>query len=406
MPPKPPRSTVFISHSSRDRTLADGLYQALTRWGDLECWMDNFDLSPEAGSFPEQIVAALQSSGALVLVDRFAARQSDYVRRELQTAGDLQIPVVRCRLDAALPPSRVRLSHSWLRLRVLMQLRRRSLGAAGLLAVLLIALAVVLFIFGTQVVPALARADLRNLPAAFRPTATTTPTPDPSLPEVAAPFHFRPSSLIYDAAFTDVAFDGRLDEGKLYSNSQPRVDLLTITQHNGLLAIDFPSTCPDWSVWWECRLWLTSPSFAQKGMEYFGVRARLNLGNFMRGIAVALANNLPDENLVGYGWYFTDRVMAFQHSPPELPEPDFNTLVTLDNHWHAYEILRDPQTFTWYYYIDGQLVGSHTPDNGAAWNIANLRVTIISLTTKLNDPNGTQTIETNFEIERILVGSF
>ena len=405
MPAKSPQ-TVFISHSSRDRQVTEELYQALKKRGDLDCWMDNYDLNAEGGAFPAQIVSALQRAGALALVDTPASRASDYVQRELQTARDLQIPVLRYRVKEPQPAWQTRLAIGWLRLRLQVQLQRGFLSAAGVLALLLIALALVLYVFGTQVAPRINPDSLRDLPAAFRPTPTPTATPDPADPAVAAPFHFRPAALTFQEEFNDPAYENKVNEQELSFSFQSDRSLATISQRAGSLVLNAPLECLDSKNFDNCRLMLYSQEQPIGKIQYLGMRIRVQQGTYMRDVMVGLFTTLPNEMVVGFGWDLTDKAMAFFQSPPDAPEKAYDTLVQIGHGWHAYEILRDPQQSRLYYYVDGQLVGSYTPVHGSAWAEARLPWSMYTYLNKLSDPTGVAEIPTHVEIDEVLVGSF
>jgi hypothetical protein len=102
----------------------------------------------------------------------------------------------------------------------------------------------------------------------------------------------------------------------------------------------------------------------------------------------------------------TDRAMAFFHSIQALPEKDSYVYIPIDLGWHAYEILRDPQKYAYYYYIDGQLVDTYTPVHGSEWNQAPLQLSIFSIGNKVADLNGNERIDTQFEIDELVVGGF
>jgi len=368
--------------------------------------MDNYDLIAEGGAFPAQIVSALQRAGALALVDTPAARASDYVQRELQTARDLQIPVLRYRVKEPQPAWQTRLAIGWLRLRLQVQLQRGFLSAAGVLALLLIALALVLYVFGTQVAPRINPDSLRDLPAAFRPTPTPTASPDPADPAVAAPFHFHPAALIFQQDFNDPAYENMIDAKVFSFTFQPDLSQVKLGQQAGSLVVDFPAICTSERSFGICHTVMSSPELPINQMQYLGMRMRVRQGTYLRDVAVGLLSYIPDGNFFGIGWDLTDQAMAFLQPPPDIPEGTLNTLVQIGNRWHAYEILRDPQKSTFYYYLDGQLVGSFTPVHGSAWADAHLPWSLYSFRNKMDDPTGKANVSTSLDIDEVLVGSF
>jgi hypothetical protein len=400
------KQTIFISHSSKDRQVTDELYQVLSRSHHLECWMDNYDLNAGEGAFPTQIVNALQGARVLALVDTPASRASDYVQREVQTARDLQIPVYHCPINIQQPAWRRKLQIEWLHLRIQMHLARGFISAAAILALLLVGMVAFLFLLGTQVAPVLAHADWRNLPAAFRSTPTPTAVPTPSDPKVAAPFHFKPVSVLWQEDFNDPAYENSLNEKMLGYTYKFNPGLVKSVQQTGSLVMDIPAICLDQKLYNDCRLTLASQTLESGNLQYFGLRARSLQSNYLRGTSVDLSISSPNSEQVGFGWYFIDQVMAYFYSLPELPEKDFTAFVPIDKGWHAYEILRDPQKATLSYYVDGQLVGGFTPVHGNEWNRAELQLTIASIRNKLDDPTGKMKTGTHFEIDELVVGGF
>jgi hypothetical protein len=400
------KQTIFISHSSLNKKVTDELYRALTDRYHLVCWLDNFDLQTEAGSFSAQIVEALRSSKLLVQVDSPAARASAYVQRELEAARDLQIPVRRCSIDEQQPAWLRKLRIQWLAMTIQLRLARGFLFAALTLFLLLAIMLVLIFFLGTRVAPALAQGGLRNLPAAFRPNPTGTAIPTPSDPKLVAPFHFRPDTVILRDDFTDPAFENSNNTQNLTNNLIPVDKYIRISQQNGSLGIFSPLECLDGERVNDCQLMLESKILDANAIQYFGLRARNVAGTYLRDISVSLSVNEPNRSRAGFGWDFTDRAMAFFHSIPALPETNLYDYVTVDPGWHAYEILRDPQKAADYYYIDGQLVDVFNPVHAREWDQAPLQLIIYSTGNKLKDPTGQAEVDTQFEIDEVVIGGF
>jgi len=402
----PIKRTVFISHSSVNKKVTDELYQALTGRFHLACWMDNFDLHTAEGPFLAQIVNALRSSSLLVMVDSPAARASAYVQREIQTAKDLQMPVQRCSIDEDQAPLLRKIRILWLALTIQLRLARAFVVAALTLFLLLAAMVVFIFLFGTRVVPVLAHADLRDLPAAFRSTPTSTMVPTPSDPKVAAPFHFKPDTILLQEDFNNPEFENSFNNQTMGYGHAPSNPQVNIGQQNGSLVIFFPAECFNENNFSACELELDSNELDAGGLQYFGFRARTAARTDLRGVSVSLSMNEPLYLRPGFGWNFTEHAMAFFRSIPLLPEKDLATVVLIDSGWHAYEILRDPQTPAYYYYIDGQLVDIYSPVHAREWDQAPLQLIIYSMIGKVINPSGEEATSTQFEMDELVVGGF
>lgn len=397
----PIKRTVFISHSSVNKIVTDELYQALTGRFHLACWMDNFDLHTDEGPFLAQIVNALRSSSLLVLVDSPAARASAYVQREIRTAKDLQIPVRRCSIDEQQPGWLRKIKILWLAWNIQVRLARGFLIAALSLFLLLVA---GIFLLGTWVAPALANAIRRDLPAASRPTPTSTAVPSPSDPKVAAPFHFKPDTILLQDDFNDPGFENSFNDQTMVFNIAPRDPQVKIGQKNGSLEIYFPMECLSEEIRWECELEMDSKILDARGLQYFGFRARTAERTSLRSVSVSISINTPNRSRPGFGWNFTEHAMAFFRSIPALPERELYAYVSIDPGWHAYEILRESQNPAYYYYIDGQLVDIYSPAHAREWDQAPLSLIIYSL--KVINLYGGEESNTQFEMDELVVGGF
>jgi len=401
--PAPHKQTIFISHSSLDQGVTTELYQVLTGRYKLACWMDAFDLHPDKGPFSEQIVKALRNSSILVLVDSPAGRSSDYVNREIQLGKDLRLPIQRCSIDEQLPAWRRKMRIQRLALGIQLRLARGFLFAALSLFVLLAALATMIFFLGTQVVPALARAG-RDLPAPFRPTPTLTTAPQPSDPKMAAPFHFKPDTVLLQDDFDNQTFENSINDHTMTYDIKPRDPLVKTDQQNGSLVISFPAECLNTEKTWDCELELDSNVLEASAIQYFGMRARTVERTSLRDVSVSISINQPQRSRAGFGWDFTDHAMAFFRSIPTLPEKDLYAYVKIDPGWHAYEIVHNTQNARFDYYVDGQLVATFTLVHAQEWNQAPLRLIIYSLSAQ-NENSGEKTA-TRFEIDQVIIGGF
>ena len=94
-------SKVFISHSSKDKAIADQICQHLESDG-IKCWMAPRDL--KAGSdWTEGIIQGIDSCRLFVLVFSASANSSEHVRREVATAFSLGLAVIPFRAENVNP---------------------------------------------------------------------------------------------------------------------------------------------------------------------------------------------------------------------------------------------------------------------------------------------------------------
>jgi adenylate cyclase len=93
---------VFISHSAKDRSVADAICGALEQAG-FRCWIAPRDVQP-GKSFAGEITRAIQQSEAIVLVFSRHSNESDQVLREVQLALESKVHVVQFRI-AETPPN-------------------------------------------------------------------------------------------------------------------------------------------------------------------------------------------------------------------------------------------------------------------------------------------------------------
>lgn len=92
---------VFISYSSKDQSLADGLRDELARAG-LEPWIATSAITP-ATNFAQSIAEALDHSAVLVLLLTDHANRSSQIPLELNLALSKRVPVLPVRLSNAAP---------------------------------------------------------------------------------------------------------------------------------------------------------------------------------------------------------------------------------------------------------------------------------------------------------------
>ena len=91
------KADVFISHSSKDKHVADAICAVLERRG-LRCWIAPRDVTPGA-SWGAEIVAAIENSHLMVLVVSEAANGSPQIEREVERAIHLGRTVIPLRVQ-------------------------------------------------------------------------------------------------------------------------------------------------------------------------------------------------------------------------------------------------------------------------------------------------------------------
>ena len=91
---------VFISHSTRDKPVADAVCAALENAG-IRCWVAPRDVQP-GRSFAGEITRAIQQSRAMVLIFSAHSNKSSQVLREVQLAVDAQLHILQFRIEEVL----------------------------------------------------------------------------------------------------------------------------------------------------------------------------------------------------------------------------------------------------------------------------------------------------------------
>ena len=92
---------VFVSHSSKDKKLADAVVTALEQHG-ITCWVAPRDILAGA-SWANSILKAIESSRLMVLVFSSNADESPHIRREVERAVNFRVPVAPVRVQDVLP---------------------------------------------------------------------------------------------------------------------------------------------------------------------------------------------------------------------------------------------------------------------------------------------------------------
>jgi hypothetical protein len=115
----PPRNSalyqVFVSYSSKDKSVADALVAALERTG-VSCWIAPRDIV--AGSeYAKAIIEAIERARTMVLIFSHKANQSQQVLREVERVVSKNLPIISFRIENCAPSKSLEYflsCHQWL----------------------------------------------------------------------------------------------------------------------------------------------------------------------------------------------------------------------------------------------------------------------------------------------------
>ena len=99
---------VFISYSSKDKTIADAVCAKLEE-RDVRCWIAPRDVVPGA-HYAQSIIDAIDASRAMVLIFSSDSNESKHVMREAEQAVHNGIPIVSFRIENIEPSGDLRYS--------------------------------------------------------------------------------------------------------------------------------------------------------------------------------------------------------------------------------------------------------------------------------------------------------
>jgi len=92
---------VFLSHSSADKATAQAVLEGLENQG-IRCWIAPRDIS--AGSeYGQEIVEAIKSCRAFVVIFSASANTSPHVRREVERAVSAERTIIPFRVEDVVP---------------------------------------------------------------------------------------------------------------------------------------------------------------------------------------------------------------------------------------------------------------------------------------------------------------
>lgn len=93
-----PNHDVFVSHSSKDKIIADAIVAAMEA-RKIRCWVAPRDV-PAGAKWGEAIVEGIENSRVMVMIYSENSNVSDHVLREIERAASKQIVILPYRLDA------------------------------------------------------------------------------------------------------------------------------------------------------------------------------------------------------------------------------------------------------------------------------------------------------------------
>jgi hypothetical protein len=98
------RFDIFISHSTKDKAIADAVCAALER-NALQCWIAPRNI-PGSSDWPKELAVGINASRAMLLLFSTHSNESEQVHREVYMACERGIPVIPLRIeDVALSES-------------------------------------------------------------------------------------------------------------------------------------------------------------------------------------------------------------------------------------------------------------------------------------------------------------
>jgi hypothetical protein len=92
---------LFVSHVTEDRIAASQVVDELERRG-VRCWIAPRDVRP-GGTFDDDIADAIESCRAMLLIFSSRCNESEYIRREITVAGNMNKVIVPFRIEDVEP---------------------------------------------------------------------------------------------------------------------------------------------------------------------------------------------------------------------------------------------------------------------------------------------------------------
>ena len=99
-------SVVFISHSSKDKPVAEAVLEKLEANG-IKCWIAPRDILPGRG-YAEAIMGAIRKCPLMVFIFSAISNNSQHIMRELDSALDEQIKIIPFRIEDVQPSDSIK----------------------------------------------------------------------------------------------------------------------------------------------------------------------------------------------------------------------------------------------------------------------------------------------------------
>ena len=393
----------FISYSSANRDEAQKIFKILTsKRFRLTCWLDVVDINLKEEDFPQQIYEGIKNASCLIFIDTEEARQSVYVDLEQKTAIEFNIPIFRYQVK----PDRLKVAQNlyqnFLAQRVKFRVTQPFWVSLLVLSLMLAIMAGIIYFFGALVFPSTVKAASRLLPDAVY-ESFFQPVKNDIAPDLAAPFHYIPD---YALLLEDFNKSKTIPNEYFKFDLVPRNENVKINIKDESLIFSIPSSCYPPNNKFECSIEIRSQEYSLETIQYFSFRARVNEISNAENLSLSISIPSYSRRRSGFGWNLSESATPFFRSTSKYPEEDFYAHVELDSDWHAYEILLNPENGILSYYVDGQFIDSHNMKYYEQWKTAPLVLIIYSLANGEENQNYITYIDSEIEIDQIIVGGF
>jgi hypothetical protein len=415
---------VFISYASKNRVHVKKLVDALTERHNVTCWFDVNDIEIDEDVFQKHILRAIRNASALVVVETGAAKQSDYVLRELTTAQENVIPIFPYKL----PNSQLQIANEnnsliseqrqkghliqkWLKqikiaflaTRIKFRISQPLWIAILILIGFILALGYGIFVLSKAVTPYAVDAIDRVVSDSQSLERTSIGSSEIQDPDAIAPFHFDPKSFLLADDFEE---DGDLNENNYFYEIEPGYEGITIAQNEGSLILNFPAQCLSDETAWACETEINTDRYQIEDIQYFAFRLRSLKNSNFKELSLSISTTSPERRRTGFGWAISDHITPFYRANELLPETDFYAHIPLDDQWHAYEIVLVPDTAKLLYYLDGQLINTTEMKYYEEWKAAPLKFMIYFTGDSLDEGAITDPTEISIKVDQVIVGGF
>ena len=393
----------FISYSSANRDEAQRIFNILT--GNLykiTCWLDVVDIDVKKEVFQPQIYEGLKNASCLVLIETEESKKSDYVDLEQKTANEFNIPIFRYRVKPGQSKTIQVLRHFYLAQRIKFRVTQPFWVSLALLGAALAIMAGVVFFFGALVFPTAVQAAGSILPETVR-NSMIQPAENIISPKQEAPFHYVPD---YALLLEDFSQGGALNTNYFHYDIEPRNEEVSIIVENDALTFGIPQSCYEPNDIWPCEIEIQSSRQPLESIQYFGFRAKITEISNAENISLSISIPSYSRYRSGFGWNLSEHATPFFRTSKKLPEEEYYAYVDVDNGWHAYEILLDPETAELSYYLDGQIIGTHPMKYYDEWKSAPLVLILRGLGDGEENPEYINRMDTKVEIDQVILGGF